>query len=353
MATKTRRLADLLANIDDNSKVTSGGLLDATITAADLADDSVGAAEIIDDAVTAAAIADDAVGAAAIASNAVVSASIADANITAAKLSSTALASVEHVKPHIQPGVLHPAWSGLLTENTAYTFTDSSATGHVITSVGDSHHSGAQEKVGSTSLKFDGSDTLHFGANHTDFQFGAGDFTIEFWFNLQAHVSSGDNYIGPSSLQWGTSNGFRCIVPSGTPRAKLQTSIGSSVHNLTGTTAIATGTWYHFAAVRIGTSLKLYLNGTQEATATVSGSHDHGNAHANRVISIAARQSSATVVQFDQFTNVHVDEIRIVKGLGVYTGNFTAPTVALTTTWSAGTNIAANSTASNVNLLID
>ena len=117
MATKTRRLADLLANIDDNSKVTSAGLLDATITAADLADDSVGTAEIIDDAVTAAAIADDAVGAAALASNAVVSASIVDANITAAKLSSTALASVEHVKPHIQPGMLYPSYVASGTSN--------------------------------------------------------------------------------------------------------------------------------------------------------------------------------------------------------------------------------------------
>ena len=113
MATKTRRLADLLANIDDNSKVTSAGLLDATITAADLANDSVGAAEIIDDAVGAAAIADNAIDTAAkLGSNVVTSAKIADANVTAGKLSSTALASVEHVKPHIQPGLLYPAYNG-------------------------------------------------------------------------------------------------------------------------------------------------------------------------------------------------------------------------------------------------
>ena len=112
MATKTRRLADLLAHINDASNITSAGLQDATISATDLADDSVGASELIDDSVTAAAIADDAVGAAALASNAVVSASIVDANITAAKLSSTALASVEHVKPHIQPGMLYPAYNG-------------------------------------------------------------------------------------------------------------------------------------------------------------------------------------------------------------------------------------------------
>ena len=113
MATKTRRLADLLANIDDNSKVTSAGLLDATITAADLANDSVGAAGIIDDAVGAAAIADNAIDTAAkLGSNVVTSAKIADANVTAGKLSSTALASVEHVKPHIQPGLLYPAYNG-------------------------------------------------------------------------------------------------------------------------------------------------------------------------------------------------------------------------------------------------
>ena len=113
MATKTRRLADFLANIDDNSKVTSTGLLDATITATDLADDSVGAAEIIDDAVGAAAIADNAIDTAAkLGSNVVTSAKIADANVTAGKLSSTALASVEHVKPHIQPGLLYPAYNG-------------------------------------------------------------------------------------------------------------------------------------------------------------------------------------------------------------------------------------------------
>ena len=116
MATKTRRLADFLANIDDDSRVTSAGLLDATITAADLADDSVGTAEIIDDAVTAAAIATGAVVADGIGAGAVVEAGLGTGAVTAAKLSSTALASVEHVKPHIQPGTLQPAVAGKLLD---------------------------------------------------------------------------------------------------------------------------------------------------------------------------------------------------------------------------------------------
>ena len=138
MATKTRRLADLLANIDDNSKVTSAGLLDATITAADLADDSVGAAAIADDAVGAAAIADDAVGAAAIADNAIGSAAIAANAVGESELS----VDYSTVKPHVIPDTLHPAWNGLLTNHTGYTFTDSGTTGHAITPIGGVHHTG-------------------------------------------------------------------------------------------------------------------------------------------------------------------------------------------------------------------
>ena len=52
MGTNTRKLADLLANIDDNSKVTSAGLLDATITATDLAPNSVDSSELVAGAVT-------------------------------------------------------------------------------------------------------------------------------------------------------------------------------------------------------------------------------------------------------------------------------------------------------------
>ena len=117
MATKTRRLADFLANIDDDARVTSTGLLDATITAADLAPNSVDSSELVDGAIDTSHIADstgaaDGITTAKLATNAVTSAKITDANITAAKLSSTALASVEHVKPHIQLGLLYPSLNG-------------------------------------------------------------------------------------------------------------------------------------------------------------------------------------------------------------------------------------------------
>ena len=62
------------------------------------------------------------------------------------------------LKPHIVPDVLYPAVNGLLTKNTSGTFTDSGNTGHPgLLSYGSTHHSSLQAKIGSTSLKFDGS----------------------------------------------------------------------------------------------------------------------------------------------------------------------------------------------------
>ena len=104
------------------------------ISAADLAANSVGASELADNAVDSDAIAANAVTTAKIADssstttgitpakiaeNAVTSAKIATGAVVAdglgagavgsVALSSTALTSVEHVKPHIQPGMLYPA----------------------------------------------------------------------------------------------------------------------------------------------------------------------------------------------------------------------------------------------------
>ena len=72
-------------------------------------------------------------------------------------------------KPHIKPGTLYPAYKGLLTDNTgAHTITDSSASGRVISSVGDVNHSGLQKKIGSTALQFGGSSDYLTVTDHAD-----------------------------------------------------------------------------------------------------------------------------------------------------------------------------------------
>ena len=147
MATKTRRLADLLANIDDNSQISGSAILGDTIAAADIAANAITASELADDAVDTDAIADNAVDADKIATGAVVADGIGAGAVVTAGLGAGAVtvakmgSYVSEVKPHIVPGKLYPAWSGLLDNHTAYTFTDSGATGHTLTKGGTVHHS--------------------------------------------------------------------------------------------------------------------------------------------------------------------------------------------------------------------
>ena len=272
MATKTRRLADLLANIDDNSKVTSGGLLDATITATDLAPNSVDSSELVDGAVDTSHIGDLQVTAGKVASNAVTSAKIADANITAAKLSSTALASVEHVKPHIQPGTLYPAWSGLLEDNTgAYTFTDSGPGGHATTGYSGVHHTGIQKKVGSTSIKFDGVNDQIKTVDHADFDI-SGQFTIECW----VYVNTITAFDGILSFDGSGTADFTLGFGTGgnTTKIYLYSNAGTAAAVVNSVATISLNQWYHVAVSRDGSNnTNFYLDGVYKSTASFSANH--------------------------------------------------------------------------------
>ena len=272
MATKTRRLADFLANIDDDSRVTSAGLLDATITADDLAANSVGASELADNAVDQDAIADDAVGADQLASNAVVSASIVDANITAAKLSSTALASVEHVKPHIQPGKLYPALHGLI-DGDVHHIVDSSASARSIlennkeavnTYARGIYHSSANKNTNhalKSAIDFDGGYTTLEIDGHADFNLGSGNFTIEMWAKFHDPTEVTHTLIN----LWVDANNRWQLTNYGS--LAFYSNIGGSSNDVSAPRT-KDANWHHYAIVREGTGsnqTKLYLDGAVHA----------------------------------------------------------------------------------------
>jgi hypothetical protein len=88
---------------------------------------------------------------------------------------------------------------------------------------------------------------------------------------------------------------------------------------LIGTTTVATGTWYHLAFVRNGTSVKLYVNGVEEASNTLS---------ANFNIDVGDTTDSwvgGTAFGTDSYYNGYIDELR-VSNTARYTANFTPST---------------------------
>jgi hypothetical protein len=92
--------------------------------------------------------------------------------------------------------------------------------------------------------------------------------------------------------------------------------------------AITLNTWEHWAVVRRSGVTRVYKNGT------LRGSQITDNNNINNTVdnlTIGADNAHATNATFVGY----ITNFRWIKGLGVYTGNFTTPTSALTATASA------------------
>ena len=120
---------------------------------------------------------------------------------------------------------------------------------------------------------------------------GTGDWTIEFWYMTPSFTTSGGTTtVIPliNNIYWYNSNdgSFWSYVTSNRKIA-LSTqhsggAFGTEV-DVVSTTTISTNNWYHIAFVKQGNTLRLYFNGVQEDTDTVtnlssSGFNSGGNA---------------------------------------------------------------------------
>jgi hypothetical protein len=181
---------------------------------------------------------------------------------------------------------------------------------------------------------FDGTgDYLTIPTNDA-FTFGTGDFTIEGWMYLGATSSFTlfDNRTGTTSLH-------PVIYSTGTNLAVYVA--GANI--ITGS-ALVTNQWYHIALVKLSGSTKLYVNGVQSGS-----TYTDGNSYATSgTVGIGGGLSAGNL------TTGYLSNVRVVKGVAIYTGNFTPPTRTLTVTQSAGgsgSNIAAISNANSTSLL--
>jgi hypothetical protein len=147
--------------------------------------------------------------------------------------------------------------------------------------------------------------------SRTSNQFGTGDFTIEGWIYLSS-ISS--NYTIISKRD--TSTGWAVNVTSSN-KIQFYYTGGST---LTGATSITANTWIYFAVVRSGssaTNLKIYLNGTVDAT---SGSAVTDNFNQSTLTtSIGGDPTAGT------YFNGYVDQIRLSNIARTITGTPTAP----------------------------
>ena len=162
-----------------------------------------------------------------------------------------------------------------------------------------------------------------------DWAVGTGDFTVE-WFGYQTNTSQ-------FQRAWTVGN---------YPTIKIGVSIESSTFyywandsfRYSSASSTSINTWYHWAVVRQSGTTYVYRNGTLRGSSFADTNNITDNTTA---LYIGNTNTPATNSDWVGY----ITNFRFVKGLAVYTGNFTTPTSALTAESSAnpygGSNTAA------------
>lgn len=198
--------------------------------------------------------------------------------------------------------------------NGGTTFLDSNA--------GGSAHSWSPSTALTTTAtsKFDQSMVTSSGfittADSADFTLGSSNWTVDFWVNrngnsgqmgLLGQSNSVNNTLTTSIMGLFLTGGqFGIEAYSGTTRFATNTA-----------TTFSDSTWRHVAAVRSGSTMMVFTNGSLEGSTSIGASiNDSANAW-----SVGRIGEAATLGQFSGF----IDEFRLSVGVARWTSNFTPP----------------------------
>ena len=181
--------------------------------------------------------------------------------------------------------------------------------GKTIQAFGNAKLSTAEKKFGSASLALDGTGDYASITAQNDFGFGTGNFTIEGW--IRPVVSTSFRFIADFRAGVATDNSILLYTENAVPKVFIN---GSAV--LSSSTALSNNVWYHIALSRTSGTMRLFVNGNEVANASVTT--DLGTV---KPLVIGSRYDGAS-----SFWNGFIDDLRVIKGIGLYTANFTAPT---------------------------
>jgi hypothetical protein len=161
--------------------------------------------------------------------------------------------------------------------------------------------------------------------NNAAFDFGASAFTIEGW--VYSTVASGEQYLySKRASATFTPIQFGLIASGASNRVYFLGSTSGSGWEInstfsTGSIAIPINTWVHIALVRSGNTFTSYVNGVADLTVTVGGALMTNTS----AVSVGASVIDGSNAVIGYYTNV-----RVVKGVAVYTSAFTPSTTPLT-----------------------
>lgn len=200
-------------------------------------------------------------------------------------------------------------------------FDDASIYNKTVTANGNAQVDTAQKVFGTGSALFDGTGDYLTMSSTTDFQFGNGNFTIDFRIRFVSHAALAHIFdYGPSTDRFN-------IRYDGSNLVCTMRTADVEILNVTKAWSPSNDTWYHVALVRgwggnandfaFTVDGTLLVSTTTDATADISG--QSGDA------AIGAR---AQDVPGQSSLNGWIDEFRISKGIARWTADFTPPSAA-------------------------
>jgi hypothetical protein len=195
--------------------------------------------------------------------------------------------------------------------NGSTTFTDQIA-GRTWTRTGTSIAiSTAQSKFGGSSLSsVSASEYLTSDTPASDFTFGTADFTIEFWHRTPASFPS---FWFPLDFRTSGAGVQPCFLYNGAWQYYTAGAV-----RITGSAA-SVNTWYHLAISRVSGTTRLFIDGVQQGS---SYSDSNNYVQSRAVINTNGNGPGSFGAA------AYYDELRITKGVGRYTTNFSPPTAA-------------------------
>lgn len=209
-------------------------------------------------------------------------------------------------------------------------FTDSSPRGWPIIQYTSAQVDTAVKKFGTGSVMFPNGTAsciyVPYNAGITDWSFGTGDFTIDFWIYISGTPGDYRGIISTEETPGGTGWVIALKPSTLVPVFYYPYNFGTGPL-LESSSAISATTWTHIAVVRYGTSLKMYMNGTQVASTTLNAS-DQINAGSSCGLMIGRLYYNYSGDYITSGGDAYLDEIRINKGLARWTAAFSVPTGA-------------------------